>query len=471
MKLATARPRRIAEGAIRFWRWRGWRGRGRVSQLAVAGLALCAALVYAVASDVTSVPAATILAGLPVPASQLPFFDRAGTACPELSPPQLAAQVMTISRFNPHATTAGGGSGIAGLTAAQWRRWKPGPGIARTDIAANILALAHDDCNLAGEVRAAGVPGDRWRLALAAFDVGLRTVISAHGIPASADSYVTTVAAYAAWYEQQAQFGGKATPAASPSPTATATPTPTGSRKASSPKPTASPTASRSASQKPSQKPSTKPSTKPKPKPGPPVITQVTPATPAAGASVTLTGENFGSVQGASYLTLAQVGTSWGTPSDGDELTIAAWSKTSVTFTLPSSTGPFPLEPGPATISVSVDGQTSAARTITVGGTVGPTPVITSVTPSTATAGTSVTLAGENFGSAQGSGYVTLVQGGTSWGTPYDGAQLTIASWSNTSVTFTLPPSTGSFPLQPGTATITVTAGVTSYAESITITS
>jgi hypothetical protein len=40
------------------------------------------------------------------------------------------------------------------------------------------------------------------------------------------------------------------------------------------------------------------------------------------------------------------------------------------------------------------------------------------------------------------------------------------------SITFTLPPSTGSFPLQPGTATITVTAaGQSSNAESIAVTS
>ena len=101
-----------------------------------------------------------------------------------------------------------------------------------------------------------------------------------------------------------------------------------------------------------------------------------------------------------------------------------------------------------------------------------PAPVITKVSPPTTAAGTSVTLTGQNFGSSQGSSYLTLAQGGTSWGAPYDGAKLTITSWSDTSITFTLPPSTGSFPLQPGTATITVTvAGQSSNAESIAITS
>ena len=101
-----------------------------------------------------------------------------------------------------------------------------------------------------------------------------------------------------------------------------------------------------------------------------------------------------------------------------------------------------------------------------------PPPVITKVSPPTTAAGTSVTLTGQNFGSSQGSSYLTLAQGGTSWGAPYDGAKLTITSGSDTSITFTLPPSTGSFPLQPGTATITVTvAGQSSNAESIAVTS
>jgi hypothetical protein len=101
-----------------------------------------------------------------------------------------------------------------------------------------------------------------------------------------------------------------------------------------------------------------------------------------------------------------------------------------------------------------------------------PAPVITSVSPSTTAAGTSVTLNGQNFGSSQGSSYLTLAQGGTSWGAPFDGAKLTITSWSDTAITFTLPPNSGPFPLQPGTATITVTVqSQTSAPQTITITS
>jgi Glycosyl hydrolases family 31/Domain of unknown function (DUF5110)/IPT/TIG domain/NPCBM-associated, NEW3 domain of alpha-galactosidase/Carbohydrate binding module (family 6) len=203
-----------------------------------------------------------------------------------------------------------------------------------------------------------------------------------------------------------------------------------------------------------------------------PVITSASPASPDPGTPVTLTGENFGSSQGSSYLTLAQGGTSWGAPYDGATLTITSWSDTSITFDLPPDSGPYPLVPGPATVTVTVDGETSAAQAISVGGTVTPAPVLSAVTPSTTTAGSSVTLTGQNFGSSQGSSYLTLAQGGTSWGAPYDGATLTITSWSDTSITFDLPPDSGSFPLQPGTATITVTVGGQASApQTITITS
>ena len=100
-----------------------------------------------------------------------------------------------------------------------------------------------------------------------------------------------------------------------------------------------------------------------------------------------------------------------------------------------------------------------------------PAPVLASVTPSTTAAGSSVTLNGQNFGATQGSSYLTLAQGGTNWGAPYDGAKLTMPSWSDTSITVTLPPDSGSFPLQPGTATITVTVrGQSSAPQTITVT-
>ena len=128
--------------------------------------------------------------------------------------------------------------------------------------------------------------------------------------------------------------------------------------------------------------------------------------------------------------------------------------------------------PGQATITVTVSGGTSAAQTLNIAGTVAPAPSITAASPSSTPPGNTVTLTGQNFGTSQGSSYLTLVQGNTSWGAPYDGAKLTISSWSDGSITFQLPPDSGSFPLTPGTATVTVTvSGQGSNPETITITS
>jgi hypothetical protein len=206
-----------------------------------------------------------------------------------------------------------------------------------------------------------------------------------------------------------------------------------------------------------------------------PVITSVAPSSAGPGGAITITGQNFGASQGGSYLTLAQGGTSWGAPYDGATLTITSWSDTAITFDLPPGAGssyPWPIEPGQATVTVTAAGQTTAPATITVNGTAAVAPVLSGVSPSTTTAGSEVTLTGSNFGASQGGSYLTLAQGGTSWGAPYDGATLTITSWSDTAITVDLPPDTGSFPLQPGTATITVTVGGQASApQTVTITS
>jgi alpha-glucosidase (family GH31 glycosyl hydrolase) len=106
----------------------------------------------------------------------------------------------------------------------------------------------------------------------------------------------------------------------------------------------------------------------------PPTITSTSPSSPAPGTAVTLTGQNFGATQGSSYLTLAQGGTSWGAPYDGAKLTITSWSNTSITFDLPPDSGPYPLTPGQATVTVTVNSQTSPAATLTIAGTTGASP-------------------------------------------------------------------------------------------------
>jgi hypothetical protein len=70
-----------------------------------------------------------------------------------------------------------------------------------------------------------------------------------------------------------------------------------------------------------------------------PVITFSSPATPAAGQQVTVTGSGFGAAQGSSYLTFSDNGTNWGAPPDQASFTIDSWSDSAVTFTVPQPSG------------------------------------------------------------------------------------------------------------------------------------
>jgi predicted alpha-1,2-mannosidase len=90
-------------------------------------------------------------------------------------------------------------------------------------------------------------------------------------------------------------------------------------------------------------------------------------------------------------------------------------------------------------------------------------PVAMSLSPSTAAAGQSVTIDGSGFGATQGSGDVTLTDNGTTWGGAGNSNTVTIDSWSDTAITFTVPTPSGansSVHVDPGTdAAVTVLDG------------
>ncbi|GIJ47645.1 hypothetical protein Val02_45310 [Virgisporangium aliadipatigenens] len=146
--------------------------------------------------------------GIAVPPEQFPVVVAAARSCTTLSPARLAGQLMANSAMNPEARHQSGREGIAGLENTVWTQWQPWPKAQRGDESANITALAHHVCDLIGQLRVAKVPGDPWRNALAAFQVGKDAVQKAGGVPDSAAKYVDEVAAYTAWYAQRAEFGG-----------------------------------------------------------------------------------------------------------------------------------------------------------------------------------------------------------------------------------------------------------------------
>src|SRR5690242_4075234 len=133
-----------------------------------------------------------------------------------------------------------------------------------------------------------------------------------------------------------------------------------------------------------------------------PGITSLSPTSGAVGASVTITGTNFGSTQGTS--TVKFNGTSAGTAS--------SWSATSITVAVPSG-----ATTGSVVVTVSSTASNGSSFTVK--------PAITSLSPTSAAVGASITVTGTTFGSTQGTSTVTF--NGTSAGTA--------PSWSATSIT------------------------------------
>jgi len=137
-----------------------------------------------------------------------------------------------------------------------------------------------------------------------------------------------------------------------------------------------------------------------------PSITSVSPSTARAGDSITINGTNFGSTQGTGKVWL------------GSKLagSITSWSSTQIVATVASGS-----------ISGTVQVQQNSVWGNSLSFTV-ITPVISSVSPTTARAGDSITISGTGFGSTQGSGQVWL------------GSKLagSITSWSDTQIVATV---------------------------------
>jgi predicted alpha-1,2-mannosidase len=131
-----------------------------------------------------------------------------------------------------------------------------------------------------------------------------------------------------------------------------------------------------------------------------------------------------------------------------------------------------PVDPGRTLTSVTLpDGASMGTMHVfSIGTSTSPLsgPVATSVTPSaTVSGGAQVTINGSGFGATQGSSYVEFSDNGSSWGGPGETA-LTIDSWSDTAVTFTVPQavSVGS----PASATVVTGSGAMSDSPALEIT-
>ena len=157
-----------------------------------------------------------------------------------------------------------------------------------------------------------------------------------------------------------------------------------------------------------------------------PSISGLSSSTAPIGASITITGSTFGSAQGTSIVSFP-----------GGSASISSWSPNSIVAIVPA-------------------GATAGLVTVTVGGvqsngvsfTPTPPPSISSLTPASAVPGASVTIAGSNFGAAQGTSVVT-----------FNGTPASVTSWGPSSITASVPHGASS-----GLVKVTV-AGVASVGE------
>ena len=145
-----------------------------------------------------------------------------------------------------------------------------------------------------------------------------------------------------------------------------------------------------------------------------PTISSLAPAAGAIGATVTITGTNFGSSQGTSAISFNGVAPS-----------VTSWASTKIVAVVASGT-----TTGPVTVKVSNVPNAGTTFTVT------PPPSITGISPPSSVTGTAVTISGSNFGATQGTSTVA-----------FNGAIATITSWGNLSISATVPAGATSGPV------------------------
>jgi hypothetical protein len=138
-----------------------------------------------------------------------------------------------------------------------------------------------------------------------------------------------------------------------------------------------------------------------------PTLTSLAPTSGAAGTAVTLTGTNFGSVQGTSTATF-----------NGGTATVLSWSNTSIAAVVPA---------GATSGNVFVSGGTNGGDTSNGVNFTVPL-ALYSVSPSSGLPGTAVTLFGSSFGVSQGTSTVL-----------FNGVAATATSWSDTAIGTAIP--------------------------------
>ncbi len=193
-------PEQAAPSSVRtMLRPRPWR-----RTLGAIGLTLALGIpVLVVAGDqgVLAGTAPAVGAVPAVPKGVVSLLVDGAKSCSVLTVPRLAAQAMAAPGLDMEVPI--GLAGINAVSDAVWKVWAPWEGPPESGAGTSIQGLARLTCDLVGYLHAAAMPGDPWRLAVAASQTGLQAVVRARGVPMVARAYVDRVATYAAAYAQQ----------------------------------------------------------------------------------------------------------------------------------------------------------------------------------------------------------------------------------------------------------------------------
>lgn len=134
-----------------------------------------------------------------IPAEVVPWLQKAGETCPDITAPLLAAQLKAESNFNPRATSPAGAQGIAQFMPGTWESWgRDEDDNGRSspfDVGDAVMAQGRYMCALIEQV--ADLPGDKTHLALAAYNAGPGAVRQYQGVPPFAETrrYIQTITA------------------------------------------------------------------------------------------------------------------------------------------------------------------------------------------------------------------------------------------------------------------------------------
>jgi hypothetical protein len=116
-----------------------------------------------------------------VPEEYLELVLAAGSVCADdVSPAQIAAQLMALSGFNPNLNGPHGGQGIAQFTKDMWDVYRPSSQASAGSQTDAIPALGSAMCDLTNQLSSMRVNGvDSYDLALAAYQWGVSAVRAA----------------------------------------------------------------------------------------------------------------------------------------------------------------------------------------------------------------------------------------------------------------------------------------------------